>query len=242
MIPCPACALVAEMPDGTCPNNNCPRHAIVDPAFDRIFGLAHPWSLLSWVQGYTLFRAARRVPAGAFAELGVYKGGSALMLHLADPSRPLHLFDTFAGHPPLWDYRHDRPGSHQPGTLGDTDAEVVRARLAAAGAQVELWVGTFPESLQRPELVGDVAYGRTLPPLALVHVDVDLWASARAALLVFGRHLVRGGQLVLDDYGTDECPGVVQALDEYLVMHDQEFTVERVQHPTYQAVLTRVAE
>jgi len=34
---------------------------------------------------------------GLFAELGVYKGDSALVIHLMDPSREFHLFDTFEG-------------------------------------------------------------------------------------------------------------------------------------------------
>ncbi|RLD32282.1 MAG: hypothetical protein DRI72_07395, partial [Bacteroidetes bacterium] len=34
---------------------------------------------------------------GSFAELGVYKGDSANAIHLMDPSRNFHLFDTFAG-------------------------------------------------------------------------------------------------------------------------------------------------
>jgi hypothetical protein len=34
---------------------------------------------------------------GALAELGVYKGNSAKILHLASPMRKLYLFDTFEG-------------------------------------------------------------------------------------------------------------------------------------------------
>src|SRR6267142_3065515 len=101
MIRCPACELEAQpLFGGFCPNNNCPRHLLVYPTYDRLFALAHPYSLLSWAQGYTLYQAAQRAPLeGDFAELGVYKGGSALILHLADDTRTLNLFDTFAGHP-----------------------------------------------------------------------------------------------------------------------------------------------
>ena len=34
---------------------------------------------------------------GDFAELGVYKGESARIIHLMDPSRTFHLHDTFEG-------------------------------------------------------------------------------------------------------------------------------------------------
>ena len=39
---------------------------------------------------------ARRVE-GDFAELGVYQGGSARLIHHYAPERVLHLFDTFSG-------------------------------------------------------------------------------------------------------------------------------------------------
>lgn len=224
------------MPDGTCPNNHCPRHRIVNPEVDRLFVLAHPYSLLSWAQAYTLYRCAQRVPViGDFAEFGVYRGGSAMMLHGAGPERTLHLFDTFAGHPPLWDAGHDHPGSHQAGTLGNTSPETVWERLQAQGASVQLWVGTFPDSV--------MADPRPLPRLALVHVDVDLWASAKAALMLFGEQIVMGGILVMDDYNSEECPGVLEAVEEYLHMEEYpkgRWMVERTQYPTYQAVLTKV--
>lgn len=236
MIPCPACELAAEMPDGTCPNNHCPRHWIVNPDVDRIFTLAHPFSLLSWAQAHTLYTCAQRVPTiGDFGEFGVYRGGSALMLHLASPERTLHLFDTFAGHPPLWSAEHDHPGSHQAGTLGNTSTAAVWELLTAQGATVQLWPGIFPASLEQET--------RTLPPFALVHVDVDLWASATAALRIFGEQILVGGMLVMDDFNSEECPGVLEAVEEYLYTDEYpkgRWMVERTQYPTYQAVLTKV--
>jgi O-methyltransferase len=50
---------------------------------------------------YQLARQALRLP-GEVAEVGVYKGGSAyLMDAIFDPDIPIHLFDTFAGMPPV---------------------------------------------------------------------------------------------------------------------------------------------
>jgi O-methyltransferase len=187
--------------------------------------------LLSWAQGYTLYQAAQRVPLeGDFAEFGVYRGGSALILHLADDARRLQLFDTFAGHPPIHDARHDRPGSHQAGTLGDTSPEQVMRLLGGHGAtHVRLWRGLFPDD-------HDV---EQIPPLALIHVDVDLWKSARDALRIFSERLVPGGMFVMDDYGGDECPGVWEAVEEFAAAHAEHFTIERTSYPTYQAIFTK---
>lgn len=232
MIPCPACELVAvPLFGGFCPNNNCPRHMTVHPTYDRIFGVAHPYSLLSWAQGYTLFTAAKQVPLeGDFAEFGVYRGGSSLILHLADDRRALHLFDTFAGHPPRHDAKHDRPGSHQAGTLGNTSPEQVARLLEDHGTtRVELWQGIFPDDHDTD----------LIPPLALIHVDVDLWKSARDALRIFTAKLVPGGMFVMDDYGGDECPGVWEAVEEFAMTHTEQFTVERTAYPTYQAIFTK---
>jgi hypothetical protein len=50
---------------------------------------------------YQLARQALRLP-GEVAEVGVYKGGSAyLMAAIFDPDKPIHLFDIFAGMPPV---------------------------------------------------------------------------------------------------------------------------------------------
>ena len=230
---CPACELEhLRTPGGSCPNTNCPRHTVIDADFDRIFLAAHPYSLLSWAQGWTLFRAVTRAPVGAIAELGVYKGGSAMMLAAADPARHLHLFDTFTGHPAVWHRAHDRPGSHSPGSLGDTSVVEVAQRLTGMGAQVELYPGTFPLSFK------DCIEDR----FAVVHIDVDLWASAKAGLAIFGEALVPGGILVMDDFGTDECPGVKEAVMEYLDLYRERFIVSLTVYPTYQAILQKVSE
>ena len=65
----------------------------------------------------------------ALAELGVYKGNSAKILHIVSPARKLYLFDTFEG----FDNRdvsaetHQLPVNH--GAFKDTSLEAVQAFL-----------------------------------------------------------------------------------------------------------------
>jgi len=56
---------------------------------------------------------------------------------------------------------------------------------------------------------------------------------------VFGERLVPGGILVMDDYGTDECPGVIEAVEAWALVQGDRFTIERTAYPTYQAIITK---
>jgi hypothetical protein len=51
---------------------------------------------------------------------------------------------------------------------------------------------------------------------ALVHIDVDIYQTTLDCLEYFGKRLVLGGLIVIDDYGAKKCPGVVRAVQEYL--------------------------
>src|SRR5208337_33722 len=55
-------------------------------------------SPLEAIQLFSLVRATAKL-GGCMAEVGVYQGGTARLIREADTSRPLHLFDTFAGLP-----------------------------------------------------------------------------------------------------------------------------------------------
>lgn len=165
--------------------------------FDEAYAVAAPYSLLDAQRMALLWKEATSVPPGDFAEVGVYKGGSAMLLRAAGPDRVLHLFDTFAGHP-----AQQVPGlddGHWAGRFNDTSAEAVGERVG----DCELYVGPFPVTL--PD-----AWARKL---ALVHIDVDLYHSTRDALYWLVTMIVPGGVCICDDYGT--VPGAKQAVEEF---------------------------
>ncbi len=150
---------------------------------------------------HQLTRQARSV-AGDLVEIGVYRGGTALLMAetLGDSTQQLHLFDTFCGMPasnPVIDL-------HRSGDFADTSIEAVSA-LLSDHANVHLHPGLFPDSLPR-----DWANKR----FALVHVDVDIYASALACCRFFYPRLSPGGAMIFDDYGFPSCPGVRLAVDE----------------------------
>jgi O-methyltransferase len=143
---------------------------------------------------------------GAIVEVGVYKGGSAVLIRDAAPHAPLYLFDTFAGHPST-DPERDNSG-HYPGRFNDTSLESVQALFEGHPNQPTFVQGTFPDSL---------AQVNGLPSrLCFVHVDVDLYAGTRACFEELWPLLAVGGAMICDDYGFEDCPGAKTAVREFV--------------------------
>ena len=137
-----------------------------------------------------LVELAGTVPPGLFAEVGVYKGGSAL--RLAQFGRELHLFDTFTGTPVA-----GAGDDHAIGDFGDTDAAQVIAMLPAA----IFHIGIFPDTLPAD-----------LSGFAFVHADCDQYASVRDCIAYLGPRMVPGGIILFDDYAC--LDSATRAVDE----------------------------
>jgi hypothetical protein len=149
---------------------------------------------------HSLARAQRYSP-GDFAEVGVYRGGSAQLIAAARTGphpAPLHLFDTFAGLPAL----HPADGNFF--QAGMFSATLAHAQAALQGQpNIQFHVGLFP---QTAEAVRDRVF-------TFVHLDVDLYESMKAGLEFFYPRLGPRGALLAHDY---TYPGVQRAFDEFL--------------------------
>lgn len=162
-------------------------------------------SLQRFDERYNLWSLARSVAhlPGAFAEVGVYRGGSALILCAAKDQAHLHLFDTFGGMPQV-DPAKD--GAFRTGDFADCSLAQVKAFLKGF-ENVHFHAGVFPEAAP-VEL-------KPQPSFKFVHLDVDLHRSTSAALEWFYPRLVRGGIIVAHDYSDVTVPGVKRAFDEF---------------------------
>lgn len=144
---------------------------------------------------------------GDFAECGVYKGGTAYLI--ADTlvnsnieGKQVHLLDTFAGMP---ETANDDPSGLMRGSLGDTSLEAVQGFLNPL-SNVVFHPGYIPETL---EPLQDKKF-------AFVHVDVDLYQSAKDCCEFFYERMPRGGVMIFDDYGFMPFRySAKQAVDEY---------------------------
>ena len=171
--------------------------------FATVWPAAKTRTLVDAARAHTLYQLARHASHlnGEMAEVGVYRGGTAMLLaHVADGAgRKLHLFDTFAGMPAT-----DARDLHSAGDFADTSLASVQHFLKDHRS-VNLHAGEFPATAAPVETAR----------FSLVHVEVDIAASVEACCAFFYPRMVPGGVLVFDDYGFTSCPGAKRATDAF---------------------------
>ncbi len=149
-----------------------------------------------------------KVPDGAMAELGVYKGLTAKLFRLLAPNRSLYLFDTFEG----FNEKDIKSEVQQTGLrklegrFSDTSLSAVKAFVGNA-ANVHFIKGWFPDSMRGLEIPDTFAF---------VHLDADLYEPTKAGLEFFYPKLVPGGVLIAHDYNNSYV-GSRRAIDEFFV-------------------------
>lgn len=165
---------------------------------------------------------------GAFVECGVWQGGSMLavalrLLELGHTDRDLYLFDTFEGmsepteedvsdySPPALEAWEEAEEENRRVYGGFFDADLfdeasVRARLIDSGYPADRMHFVRGK-------VEDTIPGVLPSPIALLRLDTDWYESTRHEMEHLYPQLVRGGVLIVDDYG--HWKGCRQAVDEY---------------------------
>jgi hypothetical protein len=181
---------------------------------------------------------------GAFAECGVWRGGSMMavaltLLELGERDRELYLYDTFTGmteptaedlSSPYDGYSPQRRWRRQR-ALGrewaGVPAEVVRERVESTGYP--------PERIHLVEGRVEDTLPATAPErLALLRLDTDWYASTRHELLHLYPLLGDGGVLIVDDYGHYE--GARQAVDEFFAERGETVLLQRIDYTGRMAV------
>ncbi len=145
---------------------------------------------------------------GDMAELGVYRGGSAIEIASACPHKLLHMFDTFAGMPADEQPEYDADGYVHKGDFSCDMDEVLKNVLGHGNFM--LWQGLFPASALGVEKAETFSF---------VHVDCDLYQSAKDAVAFFWPRLPVGGIMLFDDYNC-KFTGVTQAVREAFPLED----------------------
>jgi O-methyltransferase len=140
---------------------------------------------------------------GDFAEVGVYKGNSAKIMHLLDPNRTIYLFDTFEGFP-----GHDvsiDPTNLDKDSFKDTSIDYVR-NFIGSNDKVIYCKGYFPDT---------TLYVPIETTFAFVHLDPDLYQPTKAGCEFFYPRLSKGGVMIIHDYYSGNWPGVTKAVDDF---------------------------
>lgn len=177
--------------------------------FKEIFSKIKEYTIVTEDRCYILYRLCQHCThlEGDFAESGVYKGGTAFLIaHVMRrrnvQGKPLHLFDTFTGLPPIAD---KDPSGLKPGMFGDVNLNDVKDYLQMFSFTV-FHPGVMPETF---EAVEDRRF-------AFVHVDVDLYKTAKDCCDFFYSRMVRGGVMIFDNYGFQPYRGAEKrAVDEF---------------------------
>jgi O-methyltransferase len=160
------------------------------------------------IRFYNLWLQAERLKRdgieGSFAELGVYKGETARLMHLCAPEKTLHLFDTFEGFPAT-DLKDESGKAAAYTTLhfADTGLEKVK-RYLGEHPEIVYHQGYFQESIKDMEN----------EKFALVSLDADLHKPTKAGLEFFYPRLSPGGVIMIHDYNTD-WPELMKAVDTF---------------------------
>ncbi len=221
--------------------------ATIDPQDRRIIEQSLPYTMTGVPRVRALidavrYCAARGVP-GAFAECGVWRGGSVLAMiltlqELGREDRDIYLYDTFEGmtaptehdvsplEPPAlttWEEARRRRARPWPELFGPQafDEGAVRQTVLATG---------YPE--ERVHIVRG-AVEETVPAhapdrLALLRLDTDWYESTRHELLHLYPRLADGGVLIIDDHGHWE--GARRAVDEYFDGHATPVLLSRIDY------------
>lgn len=165
---------------------------------------------------------ARNQVAGALVECGVWKGGSIMamlykLIALGDTSRDVYLYDTFEG--------MTKPSTRDVSFRGEQAADVMAAvapgdevgRSYAPYEAVYHNVARTGYPMERVHFIKGTVE-ETLPAqaakqIALLRLDTNWYESTKHELTCLYPNLVRGGVLILDDYGQWE--GFKRATDEY---------------------------
>jgi O-methyltransferase len=219
----------------------------------RIVEAALPYTMTGAARLLALIDAvryceARSIP-GAFAECGVWRGGSILAMiltlqELGVEHRDIYLYDTFEG--------MTEPTVHD---VSDIDPPALETWRQAQDDEDRPWSGMFAPDVFSEEsvrtLLDGTGYPRerlhivrgpveaTLPShapdtLALLRLDTDWYESTRQEMAHLFPRLVTGGVLIVDDYG--HWQGARKAVDEYLGAEGQPLLLNRIDYTARIAV------
>jgi O-methyltransferase len=143
---------------------------------------------------------------GDMAELGVYKGSTARLIHHYLPERRLHLFDTFEGFTErsVVAERENTSFATKGHKFSDTSLEGVKRYISQQNDNVHYYPGYFPDTI--PDGFDNLRF-------SFVSLDADLFEPTLEGLKFFYPRMSSRGMLVVHDYNA--WIGARKAVDEF---------------------------
>ena len=207
----------------------------------RICSEISPFTMTSKERIISLIRAVDYIVSnnieGDIIECGVWKGGSSMaiaktLINNNSTERQLYLYDTFQGMTEPEDIDQDFNKTSAKTLLNNTDIKtsVIWAYSELDEVKANLTATQYPQSLIHC-IKGKVE--ETLPysqhsKIALLRLDTDWYASTKAELEFLFPKLVKGGILIIDDYG--HWQGARKAVDEYFKENNIPICLQRIDY------------
>ena len=143
---------------------------------------------------------------GEIAELGVYKGETAKLIHHYCPERTLNLFDTFEGFAEKDVSKENDQIRNSESVINfkDTSVDSIMHFIDPQNSNVKVFQGYFPETV-------DKKLEQTI--FSFVHLDADLFEPTKNGLEFFYSRVSSGGIILIHDYNA--WPGCRKAVDKF---------------------------
>lgn len=175
---------------------------------------------------YELYKMVENLP-GAIVECGVFKGTSLTRfatyrdLFSNSLGKKIVGFDIYGKFPETSFEQDKTPRQRFIDSAGEESISVEQLeevlRHKEIGKNVELVKGNILQTV--PDYVRDHPEFK----ISLLNLDTDIYEPASVILEYLFPRIVRGGVLILDDYGV--FPGETQAVDEYF--QDKDVTINK---------------
>jgi O-methyltransferase len=191
-----------------------------DQNFLRIYGDVRSHTLVDQYRCFELWELVGQTAPipGDILEVGSWRGGSGAIIasraKAMAPSKRVYLCDTFEGVVKA----SAKDSQYRGGEHADTSEETVKNLLSRhALQQAKILRGIFPDAFK------ETMSGESF---SFVHIDVDVYQSAKETFAFVWPRMPKGGVVVFDDYGFDSCDGIPKLVAEFrgdsdkLVVHN----------------------
>ncbi len=218
-----------------------------DSEFSAIYKKTAPFTMTSLERQYALFKAVQHVVRGRIpgdiVECGVWRGGSMMLaletlIGLGETNRDIFLYDTFSGmsEPTGRDIRYNAIDtrkvweSRQSGNINEwcyASLDEVKQNITSVGYpehRINFVAGKVEETI--PAVIPK--------NISILRLDTDWYESTAHELKYLFPRLVKGGILIIDDYGC--WRGARDAVDEYIQDNGLNIFLNRIDYTCRVAV------
>ena len=168
-------------------------------------------------------RASASFPSFDIAECGVWKGHSAwIVANIFSQNSfkgTFHIFDSFEGG--LSD--KTKKDQNLVRNLSIEQIKYEKEIFSSRESQVNDCLSSFDFIKLYAGWIPDRFVDIETKQFSFVHIDVDLYQPTLDSLEFFWPRIIKGGYLVIDDYGSSQFPGASAAVDEFLKINPTSF-------------------